>query len=159
MSSMTWRQVGRSLVLILIFVAPAWATDPEVGTWKANLAKSIYSPPDLAPRSAVVEIESVDNGLKVIVDIVDASGRPIKYAYIVKFDGKDHPVVGDPSRDATAGRKIDEYTLEQVSKKGGRPTATNRIVVARDGQSRTQTTDGVDARGRTIHNVVLWERR
>ena len=145
--------------LLLIVLATANAADPEVGTWKANLARSTYSPADLKPRRAIVRIEPVDNGLKVIVDIVDSAGNPLKYDYVVKFDGQDHPVKGDPNRDATAGKKIDEYTLEQVSKKNGAINATNRIVVARDGRSRTQTTDGVDARGRPIHNIVFWERQ
>ncbi len=155
----TWQRTVGSLALLVGLVAPAAALDPEVGIWKANLARSTYSPADLTPRSAIVKIEPVDNGLRVIVDIVDAAGKAVKYQYVVKFDGKDYPVIGDASRDATAGKKVDEYTLEQVSKKNGNINATNRIVVARDGQTRTQTMDGVDARGRTIHNVVLWERQ
>ena len=147
------------LGLTLALGAISSATDPEVGTWKANLAKSRYSPADLAPRRAIVTIEPVDNGLKVVVDIVNSVGESLKYDYVVKFDGKDYPVKGDPTRDATAGKKVDEYTLEQVSKKNGQINATNRIVVARDGQSRAQTTNGVDARGRPIHNVVIWERQ
>jgi hypothetical protein len=143
----------------LLLVAPANATDPEVGTWRANLARSTYRPADQKPRRALVKIDQVDNGIRVFVDIIDPTGKRLKYDYVVKFDGQDYPVTGDPSRDATAGKKIDEYTLEQVSKRNGRINATNRIVVARDGQSRTQTTDGVDARGRPIHNVVFWERQ
>lgn len=135
------------------------AVDPEVGTWKANLLRSTYSPADLAPRSAVVKIEPVENGLKVIVDIVNSTGRRVGYDYTVKFDGKDYSVTGDPSRDATAAKKVDEYTLEQVSKKDGKITATNRIVVARDRRSRVQTTTGTDPNGRPIHNVVVWDRQ
>jgi hypothetical protein len=146
-------------VCMVLSLPLAAATDPEVGTWKANLSRSTYDPADLAPRSAVVKIEPVDNGIKVIVDIVDSTGKRVNYDYIVKFDGKDYAVKGDPSRDATAGKKTDEYTLEQVSKKDGKITATNRIVVARDGKSRTQTTTGIDAKGRPIRNVVFWERQ
>jgi len=153
------RRLAACGLLILFWMPAVLAVDREVGTWKVNLARSSYSPPDLAPRQAIVRIEDVDNGLRVIVDLIDAAGRPVKYDYSFKFDGRDYPVIGDPSRDATAGRKVDEYTLEQVSKKNGAITQTNRIVVAKDGQSRVQTTDGKDPKGRTIHNVVLWERQ
>ena len=33
------------------------------------------------------------------------------------------------------------------------------FVVSKDGRSRAQTTTGVDATGRQIHNVVFWERQ
>lgn len=152
-------RVAACLVSALALAISVHAADPEVGTWKANLAKSTYSPAELAPKSVTVKIEPVDNGIKVIVDTVDPSGKPRHYDYTVKYDGKDYPVAGDPSRDATAAKRIDEYTLEQVSKKDGKVTTTNRIVVARDGKSRTQTTTGTDAQGRKISNVVFWERQ
>ena len=156
---MKWRRLVVCLGSALALAGVTHAADREVGTWKINLAKSKYSPPELAPKSAVVKIESVENGIKVIVDTVDSTGKSVHYDYSVKYDGKDYPVKGDLNRDATAAKKIDDDTLEQVSKKDGKVTTTNRIVVSRDGMSRTQTTTGTDARGRTIDNVVFWDRQ
>lgn len=154
-----YRAVALALVSAFLLATSVRSAVLEVGTWKANLAKSKYSPAELAPMSAMVKIESVENGIKVIVDTVDRAGKPRHYDYTVKYDGKDYPVTGDPSRDATAAKKIDDYTLEQISKKNGKVTTTNRIVVARDGKSRTQTTTGTNAQGRKIDNVVFWEKQ
>ena len=38
-----------------------------------------------------------------------------------KYDGKDVPATGMPGADTISMKKIDDYTVEAVSKKGGKP--------------------------------------
>src|ERR1700730_603373 len=130
------------LASALALTASLSAADMQVGTWKINLTKSKYNPAALAPKSTTVKSDAVENGIKTVVDTVDSQGKSFRYEYTVKYDGKDYPVKGDPNRDITAIKKIDDYTFEQVNKKGGKITTTNRFVYARDGKSRTQTAIG-----------------
>jgi hypothetical protein len=51
----------------------AQAADPQVGTWKLNVAKSTYSPGP-APKSGTSKIEAAGAGTKVVVDQVLADG-------------------------------------------------------------------------------------
>lgn len=131
----------------------------HVGTWKINLAKSKYSPASLAPKRTTVTNEPVGDGFKAVVDIVDSTGKAIHSEYTYKFDGRDVPVPGDPSRDMTSVRKIDDYTLEQMNKKGGKMTTTSRVVYAKNGKSRTFTTTGITPQGQVVNNVVVWDRQ
>jgi hypothetical protein len=137
--------------------SPVWKI--HVGAWKINLAKSKYSPASLAPKSNTVTNEPVGDGFKSVVDIVDSTGKAIHSEYTYKLDGKDVLVPGDPSRDMTSVRKIDDYSFEQVNKKDGKVTTTSRAVYARDGKSRTFTMTGMTPQGQVVNNVVVWDRQ
>jgi hypothetical protein len=72
----------------------AQTPDPQVGTWKVNLAKSKYSP-DPAPKSATTKIEAAGAGTKVIVDQAPADGPVRHWKFTSNYDGKDMPVTGN----------------------------------------------------------------
>ena len=110
------------------------------GNWKTNLAKSKYDPANLVPKSAgTSKIEAIANGLRFTNKSFDPAGAPTHSEWSGKFDGKDNPVKSDPTRDTAALTKIDDYTIEIVSKKAGKVVNTNRIVFTRDGKTRTET--------------------
>ena len=142
--------------LLVALSAAAYAQDPNLGSWKVYLSKSKYSPPELAPKSLAVKSSSASKGLNVVVDIVDYTGKPLHYEYTVDYDGRDAPVKGDPGRDTTAMKQIDDRTFEQTNKKDGKVTTVSRFVYARDGKSRTQTTTGVNPQGQKINNTIVW---
>src|SRR5262245_51284441 len=98
-------------VCLVAFTALAYAADNQVGAWKLNLAKSKYSPANLAPKSTTSKIEAVDNGIKATVDTVDSEGKPFHYDFTAKYDGKEYPIKGDPTRDSVSYKKIDDYTF------------------------------------------------
>src|SRR5262249_5735473 len=102
------------VVCVLVLAVSVNAADVNVGTWKINLAKSKYEPANLAPKSTTVKADAVDGGVKIVVDTVDYTGKSLHYEYTVKYDGKDAAVKGDPNRDMTSMKKIDEYTFEQT---------------------------------------------
>jgi hypothetical protein len=136
------------------------APDVFSGNWKMNLAKSKYDPANLAPQSAgTSKIDAIDHGLKFINDGVDPAGKPTHSAWSGKFDGKDNPVKGDAGRDTAALTKIDDYTIQIISKKAGKVVNTNRVVFSRDGKTRTQTGQGTDAQGRRFNNTVVYDRQ
>ena len=142
----------------LILSMRAYAADNLVGAWKLNLAKSTYSPGP-APQSIVARFEAIPGGIKETHDRVDADGTKIHFEWIAMYDGKDYPVKGDPSRDSGSIRKIDEYTVEIINRKGGKVMTTARITIARDGKTRGSDVTGVDSQGRPVHNTLLWEKQ
>jgi hypothetical protein len=144
---------------LLALSAAAYAQDPNLGTWRVDLAKSKYNPADLAPKSVTVRSTAVGKGLNVVVDVVDTAGKPLHYEYTAMYDGRDVPVKGDPGRDTTAMKRIDDLTFEQINKKDGKTTTVSRFVYARDGKSRTQTTTGTNPQGQKINNTVVWVRQ
>jgi hypothetical protein len=142
--------------LLFALSAAAQAPDPNVGSWRVELSKSKYNPPNLAPKSGMVKSSASGKGLNVVVDVVDNTGKPLHYEYTVTYDGQDAKVKGDPNRDTTAMKKIDDLTFEQTNKKDGKVTTVSRLVYAKDGKSRTQTTTGTNPQGQKIDNTVVW---
>lgn len=141
---------------LLALSTVAYAQDPNVGSWRVDLAKSKYNPADLAPKSVTVKSSAVGKGLNVVVDVVDNTGKSLHYEYTVTYDGQDVPIKGDPNRDTTAMKRIDDLTFEQTNKKGGKVTTVSRLAYAKDGKSRTQTTTGMNPQGQKINNTVVW---
>ena len=52
-----------------------------------------------------------------------------------------------------------EATNQIVNKKGGKPTLTARIVVAKDGKTRVTTQTGTNGKGQTTSTSVLYEKQ
>ena len=58
------------LALVSVLAGAAFAqSDPQVGVWKLNVAKSTYSPGP-GPKSGTTTIEAAGAGTKVVVDQV-----------------------------------------------------------------------------------------
>jgi hypothetical protein len=146
--------------VIVSATAQAQATDPWVGTWKVNLAKSTYSPGPAPKTAGTAKIESAPNGIKITIDGADAKGQPIHTESVSMFDGKDTPVDGAPALNTTeALKRIDGRTFEAQGKVGGKPTVTTRVVVSADGKTMTATQTGQDIKGQPIKNVIVLDRQ
>ena len=133
-------------------------SDPQVGVWRLNVAKSTYSPLPV-PKSATTTIEAVGMGTKVVVDQVLADGTKRHWEFTANYDGKDSPVTGNPDVDTVARTRIDANTVQTISKKGGKVTITQMSVVSSDGKTRTVTTKGVNASGQQVNNVAVYEKQ
>src|SRR5215471_15037102 len=141
----------------VIALAQTPAKPVFVGTWKLDAAKSKYSPGP-TPKSQIAVIDAVDGGMKVVSDRVEGDGQKVHFEWTAKFDGKDYPVTGDPSRDAVSVKKIDDYNLEITNKKGGKITTSIKAVYAKDGKTRVETVTGTNAQGQKINNVTEWTK-
>jgi hypothetical protein len=152
-----------SILLFLILgsimtLAQTAAKPAFVGTWKLNVAKSKYSPGP-TPKTQTAVIDSVDGGMKVVSDRVEADGKTVHFEWTAKFDGKDYAVKGDPARDTVSVKKIDEYNLEITSKKAGKVTTMIKAVYAKDGKTRVETVTGTNAQGQAVNNVTAWDKQ
>lgn len=158
-------------VLIVTFgfliVVTAQASSPLAGTWRLDVAKSKYSPGP-APKSGTYRYEVTRDGLKAVLDGVNAQGQKTHTEYSCGFDGKDcayHTTVdGKPSTDpnATAAiywKRTDDHTFEYAGKSKGRITGIGHVVISKDGRVQTRTVTGTDAQGRKVDNTVILEKQ
>jgi hypothetical protein len=133
-------------------------SDPAIGTWKLNVAKSKYNP-GAPPRSQTITITAAGNGITVMSRGTDSAGKPLATDYTVAFDGKDVPVKGSPSYDMTSAKRVDANTTELTRRKGGKVVQTARRMVSADGKTMTITTTGVNESGDRINNVGVFEKQ
>ncbi len=144
-----------ALVCAVAFAQNAFAQDP-VGVWKMNPAKSKFS--GAAPKSITLTITTASAGsFKSVIDTVPATGAATHSEVTFMFDGKDHPVKGNPNADTqsyTKGADANHWTV--VGKKGGKVMITTQVAMAADGKSRTRTQTGIDALGNKVDNMI-WD--
>jgi len=152
---------ARSILLIVITclfgLTLCFADDANLGTWKLNESKSTLGT-GMAKNTTVV-YQAAGENVKVIVDGVDANGKPTHTEWTGKFDGNDYPVVGDPTSDTRAYKKIDDHTLEMRVKKAGAVTMTGKIVVAPDGKSRSVSVSGTNPAGVKIEGTATYDKQ
>jgi hypothetical protein len=146
-----------TMALCFLAVAMSFASNPQMGTWKLNEAKSKFPPG--TPKNTMVVYEAAGDSVKVTVDGVDGSGKPTHNDWTGKFDGKDYPVTGDPSVDTRAYKKVDDRTMELTNKKDGKVTTTGKIVVSADGKTRTLKVSGTDAKGMKVAFTAVYDKQ
>jgi hypothetical protein len=136
----------------------AQASNPRLGTWKLNVAKSKYSPGP-APQSLTMKIEAAGEGEKATTEGVNAAGTATMTQYTANVDGKDYPMTGSQNADTVSLKRIDARTMERTDKKGEKVVATSTRVVSEDGKTMTVTTKGTNAQGQAVDNVSVWEKQ
>ena len=132
-------------------------SDPNVGSWKLNLAKSKYNAGQ-PPKSSTVMIAAAGNGIKVGTDTVLADGSPRKISYTATYDGKDAPVAGTPDYDSLSVTR-NGNTLTGTRKKAGKTVQTFTTVISADGKTRTTTSTGTDAKGQKVDSVQVYDKQ
>jgi len=144
---MNARAIVLTLVLCFVGVAACFADDANMGTWKLNETKSKFAPG--APKNTTVVYEAAGDRVKVTIDGTDKDGKPTHNEWTASSTGR-LSVNGDPNSDARSITKIDDRTSGFNVKKGGKKTASGRIVVSADGKSRTVITSGTDATAKSL---------
>jgi len=151
--------VALGLVVVLAGTALAQSSDPRLGTWKLNLAKSTYAA-GTAPKSVTFTSEAAGAGIKSTVDVVAADGTVEHWVNTANYDGKDYPLVGTNSQADTAARtRVDANTVRMIYKKAGKVTATQISVVSKDGKTITITSTSTDAKGQTVKSVAVYDKQ
>ncbi len=153
---MNARKSALTLALCLAGVVVCHASDPNMGTWKLNEAKSKFSAG--ATKNSTVVYSPAGDMVKVTTDGMTGDGKPTQTEWTGKFDGKDYPLAGDPSS-TRAYTKVDDQTMKLVNKKDGKVTSSGRIVVAPGGKSRTVTITGTTPDGKKMNSTAVYDKQ
>lgn len=146
-----------SLVALSVHAARA-QSDPFLGTWVLNVAKSKYTPGP-PPKNQTSIYGAVGQGVRVTAKGTGADGKPTSIQFTANYDGKDYTLTGNPDWDATTLKRVDTHTVEFTRKRSGKVVQTGTNVVAKDGMSRTTTTKDVNAQGQQINNIAVYDKK
>jgi len=157
------RAVSCALASTLVasaFASTAFAQMPKgmAGTWKLNAAKSTYSPGP-APKSMTIVYTPAGDAMTITVDVVPGTGAPQKWEMTAAYDGKEHPVTGNPDADSISMKRVNDTTGESTFKKGGKVMAVNTRVLSADGKSLTITSKGTTSDGKPRHDVAVYDKQ
>ena len=134
------------------------APGPAIRIWKLNVGNSTFRLVP-APTSSVMRIETWEDGLKVSADTIDGQRNKLHTETAYKFDGKDYPLTGSPLADTISAKRINERTGESIWKKDGKVVFTVRSVISADSETLSMTRTGKDAQGRTIEDVLVYDKQ
>ena len=148
------------LCLLGFILCPAISTaqppDPIVGTWKLNLAKSKYATP--APKSMTLTVAPAAIGYSMTVEAIGPDGQPQKWSFTSRYDGSESAVEGNPAIDAVVARS-DGSSGTVEYKKAGRVLVTTTSVLSDDGKSLTATVKMLDAQGKELTTLAVYDRQ
>lgn len=136
----------------------AQGTDPLIGTWELNVAKSKFNPgPQL--KSSTRKFEAVGDGLKFSGQNLNADGTTLTVEWTAYFDGKEYPIKGDPNADSLSLKRTDRFNTEGTFKKAGKVTYRVKRVVSQDGKVWTLTADGTNVQGKPYSDVLVFDKK
>jgi hypothetical protein len=158
------KRVLRFVAIVLLAVVGSCTlraqSNPLVGTWKLNVAKSKYDPGP-APKSLTRTVEAQGDGVKYTFDGVAADGTPIAYGFSVQFDGKYNPISGSiPSgADTISAKRTDANHFAATLKKGDKVIGTSKVTVSKDGKVTTVDSAGTTETGAKTHDVQVYDKQ
>lgn len=154
----------RATALVMIVIAAsavelaAQGTDPVVGNWELNIKKSKYTPGP-APKSETRAYGVAGMDIKASSKGVDGTGKPTAASWTVSYDGKDRPQTGNPDADTLSLTRVNAFKAKFTQKRAGQVVLTGTRTISNDGKVMTIKTKGTNARGQTIDNVEVFEKR
>jgi hypothetical protein len=154
---MNTKKILLGLVMCLTLSLTVWASDPNVGSWKLNDAKSKI--PAGAPKNTSVTYTAEGDQYKCVVEGVDGKGNATHNEWTGKFDGKDYAVTGDSNSDMRAIKMTSKNHYSLATKKDGKTTVTGTISLSADGKTRTVTTTGSDGKGKKMTSTAVYDRQ
>jgi hypothetical protein len=149
----------RTAAVLLTALGASYAAPGNVfiGTWTLNLSKSKITGD--APQSSTVVYSIDGDNVKCVIDTTGASGQAVHTEWTGKFDGKAYPVTGSTEVDMRSYRAINSHTIAATDMKGGKIVDRARVVVSADGNSRTVTVHGTDAKGMRSTSILYYDKQ
>jgi hypothetical protein len=160
---MDMRKLFSLALFALVFstTLSAWGADNSLGTWKANIAKSKYTPAPWPVKSLTVTREAAPDGVKVTNAGMRTDGSVINSTYTAKYDGSSSAITGEGSPyDSISVKQGDANTFTYEAKNSKtKYRASGRVVISGDGKMMTTTASGVDADGKTMKLKLVYDKQ
>ena len=139
----------------------AWGADNSLGTWKANTAKSKYTPAPWPVKSLTVTREAAPGGVKVTNTGMRTDGSAIDASYTATYDGSSSQVTGQGAPyDSMSVKQGDANTFTYEAKNTKtKYRASGRIVISGDGKTLTTTASGVTADGKPMTMKLVYDKQ
>jgi len=150
------RLLTLATVVVLTVVASGLLlaqSNPFVGTWKRNTAKSKYTS-GTPLKEETVTIQMVGGQEQVTANGTLPDGSPFSLKYEIPDKGGAGKIL--PGRfDAVSGKRIDDNTSDTSFMKGGKEMLHFHSVVSKDGKTMRITVKGTNVLGEPISAVVV----
>jgi hypothetical protein len=145
------------LLALLVFALPLFATDPFVGTWTLNTAKTKYTTGSPA-KNATLVIEEQGTNLQTTVTGTTSDGAPISAKFTVPISGGTGSIQAGDANGITS-KQISANVRENTYTKDGKEIRSRHIVISKDGKTMTSKVKGVNPAGSPVDGVDVYDKQ
>jgi len=153
---------GITLIGLMASPQPSFAqsgSDPFLGVWQLNVAKSKFSPGP-PPKSQTMYIWEDEAKIRKNSQVtISGAGVPNAVVAIHIYDDTPRPVSGAQGYDSSAYTRVDDHTIKSRYLNAGKVLQTATWTVSQDGKTLTYTATGVDANGRQVNQLRIYEKQ
>jgi hypothetical protein len=155
-----WLTALAATCILAVCAEPARAANLAslAGTWVLNVAHSKFTPGSQIQRQTRL-FDVNGDVVEQTTDSVDARGVEVHSHWTAHYDGKDYELEGNPDANTIAVEKTGELTAKTTLKKNGQIVQTVIRTLSADGKTCTFQYDGVNAKGRSIHNTLVFDKQ
>lgn len=122
-------------------------SDPFLGVWQLNVAKSKFSPGP-PPKSQTMYIWDDEANIRKNSRVtINGVGVPSADVFIHIYDDTPRPVPGAQGYDSSAYARVDAHTVKSRYLNAGKVIQNVTWTVSHDGKTLTYTATDVDANG------------
>jgi hypothetical protein len=157
----------RKIMLLLVVLGLAgslWAADPQLGTWKLNVAQSkVFQGGPLAKELTVV-VRAVGDQIETTLTGTAANGSPISYKIAYPKEGGTEKLVaaeppstaGDITRIMTI---VSPWEIYGTTLKDGKQQSLSHLIVSKDGKTERVTAKGKGSDGKPIDRLLVFDKQ
>jgi hypothetical protein len=116
----------------------------------------------MAPKSLTRTVSADGDNVTYKFEGEGADGAAISYGFTSKYDGTDSEVSGNGmpfGADHIAIKQLNSHQLSATMKKGDKPAGTSSATVSHDGKMLTLTSKGMDANGKPVKTVAVYDKQ
>lgn len=139
-------------------VAAAASTDPVIGTWQLDAAKSRFnSGPTIKNQTRTYS----QSGKEITLEMktVTADGKEVTVHTTYRLNGKSFPVTGAADYDSISAHKISSHSARFTLKKEGKVVGSSSRTVSKDGKTLTSRARIKMANGEKADYVLVFEKQ
>ncbi len=151
--------IGTAALIVSVAAFGQGSTDPAIGTWTLNVAKSKYDPGP-APKSEMRTYAATPGGgVHLTIQIETADGKLVKQTTTYRRDGKPHELTNNPNVDSIETLPANGGTVRVTYFRGGKVVGHMRTSYSRDGKILTLTQTITTPSGQSEHDVRVFDRQ
>lgn len=139
-------------------IVSAADADPIIGTWKLNVAKSVFAGIP-ALKSQIRTYSGSAPEFTLVMTTVSGEGKETTTRATYQLNGKDFSSMGNPDFDSLSGVQIDSNTAEFTLKRAGKPIGKIRRAVSVDGKTLTINFVVTNADGVKTSSLSVFDRQ
>jgi len=154
----------KAMLLLAVFglTGSLWAADLTLGTWKLNLSKSKI-PPNSSDsyllKGAVLVKRAVDDQNELVFTITQSDGSTTTKKYTCPQTGGVLQGDARPKGMVVIQTTISPGEFYETAIQDGKQIGWQHGVVSKDGRTITETKQGIDAKGKPIETIKIWDKQ